>query len=221
MPNVSFDLSLPVQQYIRQYGTREPEILKELREFTQSNFADSAMMLSPEQGQLIRWLLEISSAELALDVGTYTGYSALSMAYALPTQGKVISCDISEPRTQVALEYWKKARLDNKIKLALAPAKNTLDTLIEKGFSNNFDFAFIDADKNNYDCYYEQCLKLLKPFGIIMLDNMLWAGKVVNPSVDDPRTITLHQLNQKIHQDNRVSICMLPMGDGISIIRKK
>ena len=205
--------------YIQSVSLREPEILTQLREET-SKLPGSIMQIAPEQGQFMAFLVQLMGAKKTLDIGVFTGYSSLVVALALPKDGQVIACDVDENATAVARRYWKLARVENKIQLRLAPALETLDKLIETGDSNSFDFAFIDADKRNYDNYYERALKLLRPGGLIAVDNVLWFGRVIDDNDTDKRTIAIRNFNQKLHQDSRVQISLLPIADGLTLARK-
>ena len=205
--------------YIQSVSLREPEILTQLRQET-SKLPGSIMQIAPEQGQFMALLVQLMGAKKTLDIGVFTGYSSLVVALALPEDGVVIACDTDEKATTVAQRYWKLAQVENKIQLHLAPALETLDKLIETGQSNSFDFAFIDADKRNYGNYYERALKLLRPGGLIAVDNVLWFGRVVDDSDTDKRTIAIRDFNQKLHQDSRVQLSLLPIADGLTLARK-
>jgi len=179
------------------------------------------MQISPEQGQLMALLVRLLGAKKTLEVGVFTGYSSLVVALALPPDGKLIACDVSEEYTTIARRFWQEAKVADKIDLQLGPAVETLDRLLEQGEAGTFDFAFIDADKSNYDAYYERALHLLRAGGVIAIDNVLWSGDVADPSVQDARTNAIRQLNQKIHQDDRVLISLLPIGDGLTLAMKQ
>jgi caffeoyl-CoA O-methyltransferase len=179
------------------------------------------MQISPEQGQFMRLLIELLDVRRIVEIGVFTGYSGLSMALALPPDGKLIACDVSEEFTQVARRYWREAGVADRIELRLAPAVETLDRLIADGGTGSFDLAFIDADKENYDAYYEKCLVLLRPGGVLLIDNVLWSGRVARPEDTSRDTTALRALNEKLHRDERVSLSMLPVGDGLTIARKR
>jgi caffeoyl-CoA O-methyltransferase len=179
------------------------------------------MQISPEQGQFMALLMEILQARKTLDIGTFTGYSSLAVALALPHDGRVVAFDVSDEWTSIARKFWQKAGVANKIKLMLGPATESLDQLIAAGERNTYDFAFIDADKSNYDQYYEQALQLVKTGGIIAIDNVLWSGKVADPSITDESTTSIRDLNSKLMRDERVTISMLPIGDGLTLARKR
>lgn len=206
--------------YIHQYGVQETPLLAALRAETQSTFEAAPMQISPEQGQFFRFLLELMGAKRVLEIGTFTGYSAACMALALPNDGHVTCCDSSTDWTRLAREYWEKMGLSNKITLHIAPALKTLQKLIDNNQAGTFDFAFIDADKINYLRYYEYCLDLVQTNGVIAIDNVLWDGEVVNPDNLNDNTETIRMLNDIVRHDDRVSICMLPIGDGLTLARK-
>jgi predicted O-methyltransferase YrrM len=170
---------------------------------------------------LLALLIHLIGARRALEIGTFTGYSALAVAAALPEDGKLVACDVSEKWTSIARRYWEEAGLSQRIELHLGPATETLAQLLRNGAAGSFDFAFIDADKTNYDAYYETCLQLLRPGGLIALDNVLWGGAVANSSAHDPDTAALRALNMKIRDDTRVESCLLTVGDGVMLARKR
>jgi len=206
-------------EYSLAVGLREPDVFRELREET-GKLADGEMQIAPEQGPLLAMLVQLLGAKNCLEIGTFTGYSALWVASALPAEGKLICCDVSEEFTALARKYWAKAGVAGKIDLRLGPALATLGQL-RSGGSNRFDYAFIDADKVNYDAYYEACLVLVRPGGVIAIDNTLWDGKVADSAVSDPDTVAIRSLNAKIHGDNRVSLCFLPFADGLTLVVKR
>jgi caffeoyl-CoA O-methyltransferase len=179
------------------------------------------MQISPEQGQFMRLLIELLGAKKTLDIGTFTGYSALSVALSLPENGQIIACDTSIEWTDIAKRFWDRAGVSHKISLKLAPALNTLDTLLAEGQANTFDFSFIDADKENYMAYYEKSLALVRPGGLIAIDNVLWSGQVADPTIQDTDTIAIRALNSKILMDDRVTMSMVPISDGLTLARKK
>ncbi len=179
------------------------------------------MQISPEQGQFMGMLAKLINAKQCIEIGTFTGYSALSVALNLPKDGTLIACDISPEYTDLAKPYWKQAGVDQIIDLNIAPASDTLSRLITEGRENTFDMAFIDADKTGYDTYYEQCLKLIRPGGLILIDNVLWSGHVAETAGIDEDTTALKVLNIKVHQDDRVDMMILPISDGLSIIIKR
>jgi len=207
-------------EYALSFGLREPDHFRALRSET-SHFTNREMQIAPEQGPFLAMLVRLLGAKYCVEVGAFTGYSSLWIAGALPPEGKLISCDISEEYTAVARKYWKLTGLDAKIELRLAPAADTLDALLAGGAAGRVDFAFIDADKANYDAYYERCLKLLRAGGLIAIDNTLWDGKVADPQVNDPDTVAIRALNKKLYADERVSLSLLPFADGLTLAMKR
>ncbi|MDR3477083.1 MAG: class I SAM-dependent methyltransferase [Gammaproteobacteria bacterium] len=220
MSDTTINLTPQLYEYLQNVSLREPEVLKQLRQQTQK-MSTGHMQISPEQGQLMRLLVELIGAKKTLDIGVFTGYSALSVALALPTEGKVIGCDINGEWTKIARRFWDEAGMSHKIDLRLAPAMTTLQSLIDDGETNTFDFAFIDADKANYINYYEQCLVLVRPGGLIAIDNVLWGGDVADPAITDANTNVIRELNDKVFRDERVAISLLPIGDGLTLARKR
>ena len=208
-----------LRQYVWQYGLREHPALKELRTETEK-LPSSMMQICPEQGALMGNLIRLIAAKKTIEVGTYTGYSAMAVALALPDDGEVVACDVSEEWTSVAKKAWEKAGIANKIDLQLAPASNTLDALLAEGKEGSFDFAFIDADKTNYQIYYEQCFKLIRQGGVIVIDNVLWGGAVTDSNRNDADTEAIRDLNQFIATDERVTISMITVGDGLTVAVK-
>jgi predicted O-methyltransferase YrrM len=178
------------------------------------------MQISPEQGQLMALLVQAIGARRAIEIGTFTGYSALWVALALPADGRLVCCDVSAEWTAVGKPFWERAGVAGKIDLRIAPAIATLDRLLADGDAG-YDFAFIDADKTGYDGYYERCLKLLRPGGLIAIDNVLWGGDVANPKHRSADTLALRALNRKLHHDERVTLSMLPVGDGLTLALKR
>ena len=179
------------------------------------------MQISPEQGQFMSVLIRMLGVKKALEVGTFTGFSALCVARALPDDGQLIACDVSEEWTSIARRYWSEAGVAHKIDLRIGPAVETLDALIADGHEASFDFAFIDADKENYQNYYERCLQLLRPGGVVGVDNTLWSGSVADPDNQTPDTVAIRALNQLVYEDERVDSCVLPIGDGLSVALKR
>jgi predicted O-methyltransferase YrrM len=211
----------PLKAYIRDVSVREPAILTRLRAET-ATLEDAMMQISPEQGQFMALLVETLGARRCLEVGVFTGYSSLVVALALPRDGTVVACDVSEDYTAIARRYWAEAGVASKIDLRIAPAVETLDRLLADGQAGTFDFAFIDADKPNYDSYYERALTLLRPGGIVAIDNVLWGGSVIKPEKDkDTNTLAIRALNKKIKDDSRVTISLLTIGDGVTVARKR
>jgi len=178
------------------------------------------MQIGPDQGALLALLVRLIGARRTLEVGVFTGYSALTVALALPDDGRVLACDVSDEYTRVGRPFWREAGVEHKIELVLAPARATLDACLERGEAGRYDFAFIDADKTGYDAYYERCLQLLRPGGLVAIDNVLWGGSVARPATDAD-TRALQALNDKIARDERVDLAMLPVGDGVTLARKR
>ena len=220
MGKQSIGLDSQVYEYLLAVSLREAEILTQLRQETDRHHA-SVMQISPDQGQFMGLLIKLLGAKKTLDIGVFTGYSSLVVALALPEDGKVVACDRDPESTKIARKYWQAAGVEHKIDLHLAPALDTLDKLIAQEQASSFDFAFIDADKRNYDNYYERSLTLLRPGGIIAVDNVLWFGRVADPEDTDKRTVAIREFNQKIHQDVRVEISMLSIADGLTLAMKK
>ncbi len=220
MSSTTLGLEDTLLAYLRNHSLREPEVLKQLREET-LKLPLGVMQVSPEQGQFMALLVRITGATRIVEIGTFTGYSSLVMALALPDSGKLITCDISEDYTNTARQYWQKAGVADRIELKLAPALETLDALLASGQTGTFDMAFIDADKTEYIGYYERCLQLLKSGGLILVDTVLWGGRVARSEVEDSDTNTLRQFNDLLHRDERIGLSMLPLGDGLTIARKR
>ncbi len=221
MSNQSIGLSDPLYQYLLANSVREPEILARLRSETAAHPLAN-MQISPEQGQLMGLLVQLIGAKKCLEIGVFTGYSSLVVALNLPDDGQIVACDVSDEFTSIARRYWQEAGISNKISLHIAPALETLDRLIANGESGTFDFAFIDADKNNYGAYYDRCFQLVRQGGLILVDNVLWYGRVADPAMDsDKRTQAIKQINQQIYHDDRVQISLIPIGDGLTIARKR
>ncbi|RMD64739.1 MAG: SAM-dependent methyltransferase [Alphaproteobacteria bacterium] len=206
--------------YILEHALREPPILARLRAETAA-MREANMQIAPEQGQFMALLVELIGARRTLEVGTFTGYSALCVALALPADGRVVACDISETFTAVARRYWAEAGVADKIDLHLAPAVETLERLLAEGGAGTFDFMFIDADKESYDAYYEYGLRLIRPGGLIAIDNVLWNGAVADPARDDKETAAIRALNDKVREDRRVSMSLVPIGDGLMLARRR
>jgi predicted O-methyltransferase YrrM len=204
-----------IARYILEHSVREPEVLRELRAATAS-VPGSGMQIGADQGQFMQLLVQLIGARNCLEIGTYTGYSALAVALALPEDGRIVCCDISEEWTAIARRFWKKAGVEHKISLKLAPALETLKTL-----QGPFDFVFIDADKGNYDNYYERCLQLVRPGGLIAVDNTLWSGWVADGKRRDADTRAIRAFNDKLHRDDRVALALLPIGDGLTLALKR
>ena len=206
--------------YLLASSLREPDVLRRLRDET-GVMERAGMQISPEQGQFMALLVELLDVRRALEVGTFTGYSALAVALAMPDEGRLIACDVSEEWTTIARRYWAEARVAHKIDLRLAPAQETLDMLLAGGHAGSFDFAFLDADKRGLDGYYESGLQLVRQGGLIAVDNTLWHGKVADASVSDAATDALRAFNAKIRDDGRVSLSLVPIGDGLTLARRR
>lgn len=219
MSTRTLGLSDSLHSYFLNALVQEPELLTQLRKETQT-LKGAGMQISPEQGKFMRWLVRLLGAKRCLEVGVFTGYSSLSVALALPQDGRIVACDVSEEWTDVARRYFDAGGLGHKLDLRLGPALTTLDALQSAGESGSFDFAFIDADKSNYLGYYQRCLGLLRKGGLIAVDNALWDGKVADPSVDDADTRAIRELNAFAMADPRVSACLLPIGDGVLLAQK-
>jgi predicted O-methyltransferase YrrM len=216
----SHGLSDELHAYLVQVGVREPPILARLREET-ARLPEQDMQIAPEQGAFMALLVEIVGARRCLELGTFTGYSSLAVALALPAEGRIVCCDVSKEWTDVARRYWAEAGVEGRVELRLAPAFETLDALLAGGQAGTFDFAFLDADKRNYPAYYEQILRLLRPGGLLCVDNVFWGGDVVRPEVDDEDVRAVRALNDRIATDERVAISMVPIADGLTLVRKR
>jgi caffeoyl-CoA O-methyltransferase len=206
-------------QYVIGHTAPEHAVQTGLRAAT-ARHPHAGMQISPEQAQFMQLLVKLIGARRAIEIGVFTGYSALSVALALPRDGLLLACDVNDAYTRVGVPFWKEAGVADRIQLVLGPALDTLDQRIAAGESGTFDFAFIDADKSNYDGYYERCLVLLRDNGLIAIDNVLWSGTVAHPS-KDADTRALQMLNDKLRSDDRVDMAMLPIGDGLTLARKR
>jgi predicted O-methyltransferase YrrM len=213
-------LSEALYAYLLDVSLREDDVLRRLREET-AGMENANMQIGPDQGQLMALLVELVGAKNVLEIGTFTGYSALAMALALPEDGRLVACDISEEWTSVGRRYWEEAGVADRIELRLAPAAETLRALLAEGRAGTFDFAFIDADKGGYETYYESTLELLRPGGLVAVDNTLWEGKVADPTVHDADTEAIRAFNRKLGGDERVSLSLVPIGDGLTLARKR
>lgn len=209
-----------IHRYILERSVREPEVLARLRDVTAA-MPDAEMQIGPEQGQFMALLARLIGARRCIEVGTFTGYSSLVVALALPEDGRIIACDVSHEWTSIARRFWREAGVAHKIDLRLQPAVQTLAELTAAGGENQFDFAFIDADKTGYAGYYEQLLGLLRPGGLIVADNTLWSGRVADGTVNDEDTVALRAFNDKLHADERVDLSLVPIGDGLTLARKR
>ncbi|HEY9635508.1 MAG TPA: class I SAM-dependent methyltransferase [Coleofasciculaceae cyanobacterium] len=206
--------------YLLSVSLREPDILRQLREET-ARHPRAMMQIAPEQGQFMALLVQLLGATKTLEIGVFTGYSSLCIALALPSNGKIVACDVSEEFTAVARPYWQAAGVADKIDLRLAPGLETLDYLLATGQAETFDFAFIDADKENYEGYYERSLQLIRPGGLIAIDNVLWSGRVADPQAQDESTQVIRAFNTKLHHDQRVSLSLVPIADGLTLALKR
>jgi len=220
MSRSTINLTPELHEYLLSVTLREPDVFRELREET-AQMDNANMQISPEQGQFMHLLVKLINAKRTLEIGTFTGYSALWTALALPDDGKVVACDVSEEWTNIAKRYWKKAGLSGKIDLQIGSAEQTLQTFVDDGQQDQYDFAFIDADKTGYDTYYELCLKLVRPGGLIAFDNVLRNGRVIDESVNDEATLATRVLNKKLHQDERIDLSMVPISDGLTLALKR
>lgn len=220
MSSRTLELNDRLYEYLLAHTLREPPLMTRLRAET-AKMTYGRMQISPEQGQLMALLIEMIGARRALEVGTFTGYSALAVALALPAEGRLVACDISEEYTAVGRRYWAEAGVADKIDLRIGPALDTLDTMLKDGAAGSFDFMFIDADKRNYRHYYERGLLLLRQGGLMAVDNVLWSGAVADPAQDDEDTLAIRALNDALHGDRRISMAMIPIGDGLTLAHKR
>jgi predicted O-methyltransferase YrrM len=207
-------------QYVVNTSVRDTDVARRLRDETQQ-LPQAQMQIGPDQGQFMQLLVQLMGAKKTLEVGVFTGYSSLWVALGLPADGRIVACDVSEEYTAIARRYWKEAGVDNKIDLRLAPALETLDQLLQSGEAGTFDFAFIDADKANYQNYYERALQLLRTGGLVAIDNTIWSGRVADESISDEDTVAIRELNEKLHHDDRVTLSMLTVGDGLTLAMKR
>jgi caffeoyl-CoA O-methyltransferase len=215
----SLQLTEGLYRYLLDRSLREHPAQAALRQAT-STHPQAGMQIGPEQGQLMALLVRLIGARRAIEVGVFTGYSALAVALALPDGGRLLACDINDEYTGIGMPFWQQAGVAHKIDLRLAPAVQTLDACLAAGEARSYDFAFIDADKTGYDGYFERCLALLRPGGLIVIDNTLWHGRVAEPS-EDPDTLSLQALNRKLHHDERIDLALLPIGDGVTLAMKR
>jgi predicted O-methyltransferase YrrM len=220
MANKTIGISDELATYVVGVGTREPDVLARLRAETAA-IPEHDMQIAPEQGAFLALLVELLGARRCIEVGTFTGYSSTAVALALPEDGRLLCCDVSEEWTSMARRYWDEARVAGKIELRVAPAAETLDRLLAEGEESTYDFAFVDADKSGYDGYYERLLRLVRPGGLIALDNTLWGGAVLDQDAGDADTRAIQALNVKLAGDERVSLSMLPMADGVTLARRR
>ena len=220
MSNRTIDLTDTLYDYLLSVSLRETDLQRRLREET-STLSMARMQISPEQGQFMALIARLVGARRCLEVGVFTGYSSLAVALALPQDGRIVACDVSEEWTSVARRYWAAAGVADRIDLRLAPAIDTLDALIAAGDAGTYDLAFIDADKTSYLAYYERALVLLRPGGLLMTDNTLWSGRVADPEVGDADTVALRHYNEHLHRDARIDLSLVPIGDGLTLARKR
>ncbi len=220
MANSTLGLENKLYDYLLSISLREPDILASLREET-AKHPMGMMQIAPEQGQFMEMLVQLMGATKTIEIGVFTGYSSLCVALALPPNGQIIACDISEEYTAIARRYWEAAGVANKISLQLGPAINTLDKLIAEGQAGTFDFAFIDADKENYEAYFERSLQLVRNGGLIVIDNVLWSGRVADPQVQDESTTAIRTFNEKLRNDPRVTLSVVPIADGLTLALKR
>lgn len=213
-------ISEALYDYILSVSLRDQPVLAKLRQET-AGLSNAGMQISPDQGQFMALLAKLTGAKKVLEVGVFTGYSSLVVALALPAEGRIVACDISEEYTRMARRYWQEAGVAHKIDLRLGPAADTLAGLVAAGEGGSFDFAFIDADKENYLVYYEHALQLLRPGGLVLVDNVLWGGRPIDPEAKDESTEAIRAINAKMGRDERVDVSMLPVGDGLTLARKR
>ena len=209
-----------LQAYLVAHTVRETAEQRALRRVTQ-RLPEANMQTAPEQGALLQVLVRASRARRCIEIGTFTGYSALCVALALPREGRITCCDVSEEWTSIARGYWKKAKVAARIDLRIAPALQTLDALLGKGQAGRYDFAFIDADKKNYASYFERCLRLVRQGGLIAIDNTLWYGRVIDRRRNDEDTRAIRSFNRRLHRDRRIELAMVPIGDGLTLALKR
>jgi len=219
MSKRTLNMTDSLYEYLLDTSLRENAILKKLREHT-AKLENSRMQIAPEQGQFMALLVKLIGARRTLEVGVFTGYSSLATALALPADGKLVACDVNREWTDLARQFWQQAGVEQKIDLHLAPATDTLNQLLAQGQQSSFDFVFIDADKENYDRYYELCLQLLRPGGLMAIDNTLWGGDVANEQVQDADTRAIRALNKKLQSDSRIDMSHLPIADGLTLALK-
>ena len=220
MSNRTIDLTDSLYDYLLSVSLRETDLQRRLREETAA-LPMARMQISPEQGQFMALLARLTDARRCIEVGVFTGYSSLAVALALPDDGRIVACDVSEEWTAIARRYWAEAGVAGRIDLRLAPALDTLDALVAAGGAGTYDLAFIDADKTAYLDYYERALLLLRPGGLLMTDNTLWSGRVADPEVGDADTVALRHYNEHLHRDARVDLSLVPIGDGLTLARKR
>lgn len=219
MSNRTISVNDELYDYLLKVSLREPPILKRLREET-AKHPRHGLQISPEQGQFMRMLVRLMGARHCLEIGVFTGYSSLSVALNLPDDGHLTACDVSKEYTDVARRYWKEAGVDRKVELRLAPAVKTLDALLKDGAQGRYDFAFIDADKSNYLNYYQRVIELLRPGGLLAVDNVLWGGAVIDSKDNSEDTLAIRKFNEALYADRRIELSLVPIGDGLTLARK-
>ncbi|MEP6814308.1 MAG: class I SAM-dependent methyltransferase [Marmoricola sp.] len=220
MANKTIGISDELAAYVVKVGAREPEVLARLRQETAA-IPQHGMQIAPEEGAFLAMLVELTGARRCIEIGTFTGYSSIAVALALPEDGQLVCCDVSEEWTALASKYWDEAGVADKISLRVAPAAETLDQLLADGAASTYDFAFVDADKAGYDGYYERLLQLVRPGGLIVFDNTLWDGRVLDQDTEDEDTRALQALNTKLAGDERIALCLLPVADGVTLARRR
>lgn len=220
MANSTLGLEHQLYNYLLSISLREPDILASLRAET-AKHPMAAMQIAPEQGQFMEMLVQLMGATKTLEIGVFTGYSSLCVALALPSNGQIVACDVSEEYTAIARRYWELAGVAHKISLNVGPAIHTLEKLIAEGQAGTFDFVFIDADKENYEAYFERSLQLVRNGGLIVIDNVLWSGRVADPKVQDESTLAIRNFNDKLRNDPRITLSVVPIGDGLTLALKR
>jgi predicted O-methyltransferase YrrM len=220
LSNRTISLDEELYDYMLKVSLREPDVLRRLRDETAA-LPKRSMQIAPEQGQFMAMLVRLMNAQRILEIGTFTGYSALCMALALPPGGRIVTCDINPEWTAVARRYWTEAAVEDRITLRLGPAMATLEALLAAGEGERFDVAFIDADKENYSGYFEHALALVRSGGLIIVDNVLWGGSVLDPAKQDPDTVAIRAFNTRIRDDERVDLSLVPIGDGLTLAMKR
>lgn len=220
MANTTLGLPTDLHDYLRRVAVREPAVLRRLRAETAS-MPEANMQIAPEQGALMTLLAELTGARRCLELGTFTGYSALAVALVLPPGGRVVCCDMSREWTDVGRRFWAEAGVDDRIEVRIGPALDSLDAMINEGASDSVDFAFVDAAKEEYPAYYERLMRLVRRGGLMLFDNVFWGGDVVNPEVDDSDVRGIRELNERLAADERVTVAMVPLADGLTLVRRR